>query len=135
MDSLCDKRFVEKISALAEGLTKKGCTRNYDKVMLRIGRLKQTYARVAQYYEIELTRQEKGSNAASLSFKRINHDAKAYAGVYCLRTNIRNWDDEQLWRTYIMLTDLEAVFRSMRWKDTCGLRYWPTIWCIIFVYG
>jgi len=120
MDSLCEQRFAEKMKALAEGLSKKGCTKNYDKVMIAIGRLKQKYARVAQHYDIELSRAKKGSNAVSLSFERINHETKKYAGVYCLRTNIPDWDDEQLWRTYIMLTDLEAVFRSM--KSELGMR-------------
>jgi len=120
MDSQCEQRFVEKIQALADGLSKKGCTKNYDKVMIAIGRLKQKYARVAQYYDIKLTKAEKGPNAISLSFERINHETKEYAGVYCLHTNIPDWDDEQLWRTYIMLTDLEAVFRSM--KSELGMR-------------
>ena len=26
-------------------------------------------------------------------------------GVYCLRTNLMDWDAERLWRTYITLTD------------------------------
>jgi len=98
MDNQCEHRFVEKMKALAYGLSKKGCTKNYDKVVLRIGRLKQKYARVAQYYDIGLVKAEKGSNAVSLRFERINHEAKKYAGVYCLRTNIPDWDDEQLWR-------------------------------------
>jgi transposase len=41
-------------------------------------------------------------------------------GVYCLRTNELSWDAERLWRTYMMLTDLEAVFRSL--KSELGLR-------------
>lgn len=32
--------------------------------------------------------------------------------VYCLRTNETGRDSGRLWRTYIMLTDLEAVFRN-----------------------
>ena len=40
--------------------------------------------------------------------------------VYCLRSNETRWDSEQLWRTYIMLTDLEAVFRSF--TSELGLR-------------
>jgi len=31
-----------------------------------------------------------------------------------------DWDEEKLWRTYTMLTDLEAVFRSL--KSELGLR-------------
>lgn len=44
----------------------------------------------------------------------------SHPGVYCLRTNATKWNNEKLWRTYIMLTDLEAVFRSL--KSELGLR-------------
>ncbi len=37
-----------------------------------------------------------------------------------MRTNELCWDDEALWRTYSMLTDLEAVFRCL--KSELGLR-------------
>jgi hypothetical protein len=40
--------------------------------------------------------------------------------VYCLRSNETTWDAPTLWRTYMMLTDLEAVFRSL--KSELGLR-------------
>jgi len=43
-----------------------------------------------------------------------------HPGVYCLRTNEMNWDEASLWKTYTMLTDLEAVFRSL--KSELGLR-------------
>ena len=41
-------------------------------------------------------------------------------GVYVLRTNVEGLTPEALWRTYIMLTDVEAVFRSL--KSALGLR-------------
>jgi len=41
-------------------------------------------------------------------------------GVYCLRTHQTDWDDATLWDTYTLLTDLEAVFRSL--KSELGLR-------------
>jgi transposase len=37
-----------------------------------------------------------------------------------LRTNQNDWSEVTLWRTYTMLTDLEAVFRSL--KSELGLR-------------
>ena len=43
-----------------------------------------------------------------------------HPGVYCLRSNQTDWDAETMWRSYIMLTDLEAVFRSL--KSELGLR-------------
>jgi hypothetical protein len=32
-------------------------------------------------------------------------------GCYLLRTNVTGWTDEELWRTYIQLTEAEAAFR------------------------
>ncbi len=43
-----------------------------------------------------------------------------HPGVCCLRTNVADWDDAALWRTCTTLTDLEAVFRSL--KSERGLR-------------
>ena len=43
-----------------------------------------------------------------------------HPGVYCLRTNQTDWDESTLWRTYFTLTDIEAVFRSL--KSELGLR-------------
>jgi transposase len=41
-------------------------------------------------------------------------------GAYVLRTNIDDWNDEQLWRAYIQLTQAEAAFRIH--KDELRLR-------------
>ena len=45
-----------------------------------------------------------------------------HPGVYCLRTNVLDWDAQKLWQTYATLTDIESVFRSFRLKDELGLR-------------
>ncbi len=37
--------------------------------------------------------------------------AKAHG---CVRTNVTGWSDEDLWRTYIQLTDAEAAFRIQK---------------------
>jgi len=113
-------RFESSMQALADGLTKPRHIKQYDKVMKKIGRLQQKYARAAQHYSIEVDKDEQGINATELRFIRTNHGAIEYAGVYCLRTNLKDWDDELLWRTYIMLTDIEAAFRSM--KSELGMR-------------
>ena len=80
----------------------------------RVGRLQEKYTRVTQYYTIEVNKDPDSNLATKLHFEHTNVKAKEYAGVYCLRTNIMDWEPEKLWRTYIMLTDLEAVFRSLK---------------------
>ena len=37
--------------------------------------------------------------------------AQQSEGTYILRTNVHEWSEEELWRTYIQLTEAEAAFR------------------------
>jgi len=115
-------RFEAELSKLHEGLSKKGCTKKRDKVNQRIGRLKGRFSRVAQHYRIDCTLDEKSINAVAIQwhFEPKEGSQATHPGVYMLRTNEVSWDDEQLWRTYTMLTDLEAVFRSL--KSELGMR-------------
>ena len=43
-----------------------------------------------------------------------------HPGVYSLRSNDTSWEAEAMWRAYVGLTDVEAVFRSL--KSELGLR-------------
>ena len=36
------------------------------------------------------------------------------AGCYLLRTNVLDWTDEDLWKTYMQLTEAEAAFRIQK---------------------
>ena len=66
--------------------------------------------------------EESGPNAAEITWqqKPKANTTDEYPGVYCLRTSQTEWDESTLWNTYTMLTDLEAVFRSL--KSELGLR-------------
>ena len=93
--------------------------------MQRLGRLKQRFARAAQHYEITVATvadPDKGQRVSAITWvKSIKPgSAAAHPGVYCLRTTLVDQDDATLWRTYIMLTELESVFRSL--KTDLGLR-------------
>ena len=116
------RRFEEELKKLANGLGKKRCLKKYDKVLIKIGRLKQKYARVASQYTISVTKDEKSDNAVNITWKQQARPetTDTHPGVYCLRTSQTGWDEVTLWNTYTMLTDLEAVFRSL--KSELGLR-------------
>ena len=60
--------------------------------------------------------------ATALTWKRQPRQGSmaTHPGVYCLRSNQTDWDEESLWRTYTTLTDVEAVFSSL--KSELGLR-------------
>ena len=116
------ERFEKALSALAEGLTKPRGQKRYDKVLERIGRLKEKSHGIGQHYEITVQADESSKKATSITWHKAPKPGSMLTdpGVYCLRTNELTWDAEKLWRTYIMLTDLEAVFRSL--KSELGLR-------------
>ncbi len=119
-----ERRFSTRLEAdlqyLAEGLHLPRRVKNYEAVLTRIGRLRQRYARVARYYDIRLEQDATSGNAKTLMWTRIVPTEDTPPGVYCLRTNQAEWDETTLWHTYTMLTDLEAVFRSL--KSELGLR-------------
>ena len=114
------KRFETALAKLAEGLHKKGCTKRYDKVLERLGRLREKYPRAAQHYEISVEHDAVSAKATAIRWQRTKPIEQTLPGVYCLRTNEDAWDEATLWRTYTMLTDLEAVFRCL--KSELGLR-------------
>ena len=50
------QRFEKELAQLHAGLTRKGCTKRYDKVVERLGRLKERYKLVAGHYDIVVER-------------------------------------------------------------------------------
>ena len=116
------KRFENALTTLSEGLSRPRTQKRIDKIWQRIGRLKEKSHGVAQHYDIDVTSSEDGTQAIAITWRRrpINGSMLTHPGVYCLRSNQTDWDEETLWRTYITLTDLEAVFRSL--KSELGLR-------------
>ena len=84
--------------------------------------MRQKYSRAAKDYKITTEQDEQGKKTIALHYRRIERaeEPDAHPGVYCLRSNRSEWDEAQLWHTYTMLTELEAVFRSL--KSELGMR-------------
>lgn len=116
------KRFEDALQYLHDGLAIKRRLKKYDKVIEKIGRLKQQFSKAAKLYTISVEKDKKSGNAVEITWQRKSapDTTDTYPGVYCLRTNQADLDEATLWKTYTMLTDLEAVFRSL--KSELGLR-------------
>ena len=123
MQESSDQKFTAQLERLQAGLSRPRRIKRRDKVHQKIGRLKQQYSAAGQHYDIQVIPDDQNpQNAKSITW---NHHPKpgskaTHPGVYCLRTNQDQWDESTLWKTYITLTDLEAVFRSL--KSELGLR-------------
>ena len=116
------QRFETALQKRHEGLARPRTTKTRDQVWERIGRLKAQSHGVGQHYAIAIVPDATGQLAQAIRWERqpVAGTLLTHPGVYCLRTHERSWDAEQLWRTYVTLTDLEAVFRSL--KSELGLR-------------
>jgi len=97
---------------------KKGKIKDPGKIQQRIGRIKERYPKVAKYYEIA-----HDAAANTLTWRRNEHKYQrelVTTGGYILRTNRTNLTDQDIWKIYILLTKVEAAFRSL--KTDLGLR-------------
>jgi len=113
-----ERRFEEALHKVQNALTKKHGTKRYDKVLEKIGRLKERFKRVARRYEISVVKDDKKSLAMAIQWARKEQPDQC--GVYCLRSNRRGFKEREMFNIFAMLTDIEDTFRSM--KSELGLR-------------
>jgi len=106
-----EKKLVADIKKLVKRIAN-GRLKKEEKIYEAIGRIKERYPRVARYYKLEydspikeLTYQE---NAEKKSI------AESLDGSYMLRTDRTDMSDDEIWRTYSLLTRCENAFRNMK---------------------
>ena len=116
------QRLERDLGALHEGLSRPRTHKKPAKVWQRIGRLVEKSRGVGQHYEIAVDADESGERAVAVTWRKkpAAGTMLTHPGVYCLRSNETDWSEERLWRTFTLLTDVEAVFRSL--KSELGLR-------------
>lgn len=112
--------YEEALSKLATGLTKKGSTKKHDKIVERIGRLKEKHKRISGRYDRQVNKDPESELTLSIKWQKRQDKNNAETGVYCLRTNQQHLGEKILWKTYTSLTDIEAAFRCM--KSELGMR-------------
>ena len=113
------KKFEEALNGINKGLKKKRTHKKYDKIIERIGRLKEKYG-VGSLYDIEV-KQQKGVATKIIFNKNPNGKAKEKrVGEYVIRTNRLDLIEEEISKIHRTLTTVEDSFRSM--KSELGLR-------------
>ncbi len=117
-----NKRYEAGLQKLVDGLSKPRGEKRLEQINRRIGRLNERCHGVAQHYCLHLAADEQGTLCTGITWEKTMtpNSMATHPGVYCLRSNETDWDEHTLWHTYTMLTDLEAVFRSL--KSELGLR-------------
>jgi hypothetical protein len=115
-------RFEAGLAKLTQGLAMPRADKRPHRIQERIGRLKAASRGAVQHYTVTLETDAAGTTVTAIRWHKtpVAGTMLTDPGVYCLRSNELSWEAERLWRTYVMLTDLEAVFRSL--KGELGLR-------------
>jgi transposase len=125
-------RQVEKLAAAlakmqASTEAPKRALRDLGRAERRVGRLFCQFSRAAHLFEVNVSEHadpiEKGKKRLAIVVRRkaeLEEWAAQADGCYLLRTNLRDKSAEELWRTYIGLTQIEDSFRIA--KHDLGLR-------------
>ncbi len=107
-------RFVQRLEKGLERV-KKSCVsgriKNLEVVGRRIGRLLERYNRASPLFDIDVKELDGKINLNWTIHNTYSDWARLSEGCYLLRTNIKDWTPEDLWKAYIQLTEAEAAFR------------------------
>jgi transposase len=122
------KKYESALRNLNEKLSKPRTKKDIASVNRALGRLAEGYSGVSHYYAVSVhdnslfNEPNRPIEVLKIEFNRkeISGGKLSLPGVYCLKTNDLSLPPEQIWRTYIRLTKLESVFRSL--KSELGLR-------------
>ena len=111
-------RFATRIDLALASLSRRiaAARRPLDRgpIERQIGKVLQRNSRAAGRYEVRVIERPAHPSGIGVEVKvkdEWNDWARLSEGAYVLRTNIADWTPEDLWRTYIQLTDAEAAFR------------------------
>jgi hypothetical protein len=108
------KRIEARLERLARRLERSRRPLEREPIDRQIGRILGQNTRAAGRYQIHVV--DDAERASRLRLVWSVHPewdewARYSEGTYILRTNVSDWTPEELWRTYVQLTEAEAAFR------------------------
>ena len=89
---------------------RKGTLVDSDKVLMRLGRLSERWPRAWSYGEVTWQNSKLTWHWDRDALRLAQHRD----GAYLLRTNLTEHTPEALWKMYVQLTEVEAVFRALK---------------------
>jgi len=105
---------VEKALTALEKRVAEGKLKDRNKIERRLGGIQARHPQVADLYEMRVV---EASGKLSLHWQALPGRQtwqRAREGAYLLRTNLPPDEPANLWKSYIQLTEAEAVFRTLK---------------------
>jgi transposase len=120
MKARFQQHFEQGLQSIAGSLTKKGGAKGYARVMERLGRLKEKYPTISQFYHVEVEPELGIAKRITWAIDRQDELKARFSGSYYLRSDRTDLDERELWSLYMTLTQVEDAFRCL--KSELGLR-------------
>jgi transposase len=120
------RRIEEGLQSLGRRIEKSQSALDRGALERQIGRLLERNSRASARYSIALTEHQTMPAGVKLKWSprpEWEDWAKLTEGTYILRSNIHDWTDQELWKTYIQLSEAEAAFRIQK-SDLCIRPIW-----------
>lgn len=117
MKNLFETRYEEALENIRSSIHKKSGVKKVGKVNERIGRAKQKYPSIHQYYNISITADEANEQVTNITWEKdqMLHQKKTDGlGVYFLRTNLPIKDEVIIWNIYNTIREIESTFRTLK---------------------
>src|SRR5262245_18360886 len=111
------QRFVDRVIPELKKISAACRRRRCDpgQIERRVGRLLGKNSRAARLFRVTVEADPDGGARIRWSRRRVAQaSAQANQCCYVLRSNVADWDAEELWRAYMHLTDAEAAFRIQK---------------------
>jgi hypothetical protein len=96
------KHFEEGLEKLAANLTKPRGLKSYAKVMARLGRLRERYPTIAQFYAIKVEHHDGQASRLTCEIDQPEQLQNRFVGAYYLRSNRQDLDDAELWSRFFI---------------------------------
>jgi len=113
MDEKKTRHFEDKLNYLKQGLHIPKRLKSIVKVHEHMGRLKEQYAKVAQYYDISYKQDDVKGIITDMEWKRKQEREKP-KGHYFLRYSKLNLSDTEIWDAYNLTREVEASFHCLK---------------------
>ena len=117
MKNQFEQRFETELQKIHTAIQRKGGIKKLDKVHERLGRAKEKYPSVQQYYNIEVSQDKATGLATNISWQKDETKQKNKTnnlGIYFLRTNLNVQDEVVVWNIYNTIREIENTFRTLK---------------------
>ena len=113
MRSRFSTRMEKALTALAKRVAA-GQLKDRHKIERSLGKIQARHPQVADLYEVQVTEKDGTVTLPWQAIEGRQSWQQAREGAYLLRSNLPPGKPEELWKSYIQLTEAEAAFRVLK---------------------